>query len=136
MAIAHLEDTTSTVLRQGESSQAARDSVVTHLWHKVIDQEHELTDAIRELSGLCASLTERIETQDRQQQELLEVIRVLGQKHDLPSHGNAPKLVGGSVFSTANVNDPEVIDVTEPLDDNEETVEDAPRRGDRWHPAR
>jgi hypothetical protein len=118
LAIAHLEGTLSALLQHNESAQAARDSIVGHLWRKVIDQEHDLTATIRQLVSLCAALSERLEIQHREQQELLDVVRVLGQKLELPSNASTP-------LST-----PLVIDITEPTLDQDE-----PRRGDGWHAA-
>jgi hypothetical protein len=80
-------------------------------------------------------LTERLEAQDREQKELLDVIRVLAQKLELPSNAATPELLG------------DVIDITElspsPLTSeqphsefDEEPHHDEPRRGDGWQSSR
>jgi hypothetical protein len=150
-AISHLETTISSFLQHSESAQAARDATVVHLWHKVIDQEHDVTAAVRQLVTLCASLTEHIEIQRREQQELLDVVRALGQKLELPSKAGTPKLIGGSVFATDQTsNGADVIDITEPsptpprapgesplgFGENQEPDHDETRRDDGWHAAR
>src|SRR5262249_41991097 len=98
MAISDLQQTMSTFLQRSDSIEAARDTVVAHLWQKVIDQEHCITTAMRQLVSLCALLSERLEGQDRQQQELFEVIRVLAQKLELPTPtaAGSETLIGGS----------------------------------------
>jgi len=97
-AVADLQKTISTFQQRSDSVGAARDTVVAHLWQKVIDQEHSVTAAMRQLVGLCALLRERLESQDRQQQELFEVIRVLANKLELPmpTAAGGERLIGGS----------------------------------------
>jgi hypothetical protein len=134
-AIEHLEGTISTFLQHSESAQAARDATVVHLWHKVIDQEHDVNAAVQQLVSLCASLTERLEAQDREQQELLDVIRVLAQKLELPSNAATPGLLG-DVIDITELSPPPLTSEQPRSGFDEQSDHDEPRRGDGWQSSR
>jgi hypothetical protein len=116
MAISELATRISTSIERSDSAQAARDMVVVHLWQKVIDQEHGVSAAVRQLVSMCALLSERLEIQDREQQELLEVIRVLRQKLELPAPtaANGERLIGGSFAAGPEPTRDVDIDLTTP----------------------
>jgi hypothetical protein len=130
-AIEHMEGTISTLLQRIESAQSARDATVVHLWHKVIDQEHDVTAVVQQLVSLCATLTDRLESQRREQQELLEVIRVVGQKLELPpSMATVIEISEPSPTSSPASEQGQIR-----LDDSEESDHDAPPRDEGWHAA-
>jgi len=134
-ALEHLEGTISTLLQRSDSAHAARDAVVVRLWHRVVHQEQDLTAAVHQLVGVCAALTERLETQHREQQQLVDVIRVLGQKLELSSNRAPTKLIGGTVFPTEPAaSDADVIELEASQTDPE--TSEGQHDGEGWHAAR
>ena len=119
-AIVCLEQSLMTGLHRLENNNVGRDSVVEHLWQKVIEQEHDLTVAIERLMELCDSLTQRIDVQVRQERELAESIR-RGLPNGEPASEKA-RVVAGSMFAAA-APPADVIDLEEP------------RRNEGWHNA-
>jgi hypothetical protein len=117
-ASARLEQMLLSGLQRISSDNTARDSVVEHLWHKVIDREHDLAAAIEHLLDVSEALADRLDAQDREQRVLVDLLRVGLQRLE-PGTGN---VIGGSVFGS-DANGADVIDL------------DEPRRGDGWHTA-
>jgi hypothetical protein len=105
-------------LQRIASDNAARDSVVEHLWTKVIDREHDLAAAIEHLLDVSTALADRLDAQDREQRVLVELLRV-GLRRLEPG---TEKVIGGSV-PAGDQNEADVIEL------------DEPRRGDEWHTA-
>jgi hypothetical protein len=127
-AIERVERAIASALQSIESSNAGRDSVVEHLWYKVIDQEHDVTGATERLVQLCDSLSERLALHETRQRELVEPIRPV-----LPIGGVVPRssrVIGGSMFGPEEVA-AEIID----LDDAERHPRDTGRRDSGWHTA-
>ncbi len=119
-AISSLEHSLMSVLQRVENNNAGRDSVVEHLWTKVIAQERDLTAAVEHLMELCVSLTERLEVQTQQEHELVETVR-RGLPRGEGTSGRS-RVIGGSMFATEN-SPADVIDLEEP------------RHNDGWHNA-
>ena len=107
-ATARLEQMLLGGLQRIASDNAARDSVVEHLWHKVIDREHDLAAAIEHLLDVSEALADRLDAQDREQRVLVDLLRVGLQRLE---PGPAKPI------------EADVIDL------------DEPRRGDEWHTA-
>ena len=135
MAISDLQKTIAQLLHRSDSAEDTRDTVVAHLWQKVSDQEQGVVTAMQQLVGLFAVLQERLEAQDRQQQELCKVIRVLGQKLELaPSSGAAggERLIGGS-FTAGPERRPDIdIDIDIELTTPDTAVEVKSGFDDHW----
>jgi len=128
-SIERVEHALDSALQSIESRNAGRDSVVEHLWHKVIDQEHDVTDAAERIVELCSALAERLELQQSQQHELLEAMGPVLQIADV-AHDRMPRVIGGSMFGSDDVA-AEVID----LDDADRHPRDVARRDNGWHTA-
>ena len=97
-AIGRIESAMSADLQRAEREQSATESVVEHLWYKVIDQEHDLTGALHDVARMCALLGERIQAEREERRALTEAISMLAGRSLPPA--SRPRLVGGSVFAT------------------------------------
>jgi len=128
-AIERVEHALDSALQNIESSNAGRDSVVEHLWYKVIDQEHGVTGATERVVQLCDALAERLELQESQQRELLEAMRPVLQIAEV-ARDRTPRVIGGSMFGSDD-GAAEVID----LDEADRHPRDVARRDNGWHTA-
>ncbi len=120
-AIDYLEHSLQTSLLRLENNNVGRDSVVEHLWQKVVAQERDLTTAIEHLGELCNALTERIEAQVRQERELAESLQRALPRGE--SSAERERVVAGSMFGSA-AGTADVID-----------LEEQPRPREGWHNA-
>jgi hypothetical protein len=93
-ASARLEQVVLSGLQRLATDNAARDSVVEHLWHKVIDREHDLAAAIEHLLDVSEALADRLDAQDREQRVLVDLLRVGLQRLE----PGVPKTIGADVI--------------------------------------
>jgi hypothetical protein len=76
-ALTVLERTIASSLREVRQGHAATESVVEHLWYKVVDQEHQLTRSLAQVAQLCELLVDRLEGERLQQGRLATVLEAL-----------------------------------------------------------
>jgi hypothetical protein len=106
-AIAKLEATLATDLVQRTQAQAATESAVAHLREAVGGHGSDLAEAVHEMARMCSLLAEHIESERTERKALIDAVGLLAQ-HMMESNAlapAAPRVIGGSVYATADDHD-------------------------------